>query len=241
MSVHFIADLHLQDARPQLQAIASHYFNGLAREADVVYLLGDLFEYWIGDDASLQDHRQTVASLRALSNAGTTLYFMRGNRDFAVGPAFERACGLKILADPVVIDLYGTPTLLSHGDLLCTDDVEHQAFRAKYTDPAWRRRMLRLPRIARRGIALAARARSKANKRRLPADIMDVNTDTVRDVMQQHGVTQLIHGHTHRPDNHDVNLPDAKLGERIVLSDWHDDYGEVLMCDASGCHRQTLT
>lgn len=239
MASHFIADLHLQAECSGLVATFHRYLAGPARQAQALYILGDLFEYWIGDDGSLPEHRDTVSALRALADSGVALYFMRGNRDFAVGEAFERACGIRILEDPLLIDLHGVPTLLTHGDLLCTDDAEHQAFRAKYTDPAWRRRMLRLPRFVRRRLARDARARSRANTRRLPADIMDVNADTVRATMHAYGAARLIHGHTHRPAEHRVEL-DGRSGERIVLADWHDGRGEALVCDADGCRRLPL-
>lgn len=240
MATHFIADLHLQAARPGLADIFHRYLAGPARSAQALYILGDLFEYWLGDDASLDEHGSTIAALQALSLSGVTVFFMRGNRDFAVGPAFERACGMRILADPLMIDLYGTPTLLSHGDLFCTDDLEHQKFRAKYSNPAWRKRMLHLPRFMRRRIARYARAKSQANTQRLSSPIMDVNRETVLQCMRDYGAQRLIHGHTHRPQTHKVDL--GKLqGERIVLADWLNDQGQVLICDASGCRRQTLT
>lgn len=257
MATHFIADLHLQASRPDLTAVFHRYLQGPAREAQALYILGDLFEYWIGDDGSLPDYQDTIQALAKLASSGVNLFFMRGNRDFAVGPAFAQTAGLRILCDPLVIDLYGTPTLLTHGDILCSDDTEHQKFRANYTDPAWRARMLKLPKFVRRAAARRARARSKANTRNLPADIMDVNSGSVRNFMHEYGATRLIHGHTHRPQRHSVDI-DGQTGERWVLADWRSAaetdgrsdtsqpenegaQGGVLICDASGCRAQSLT
>ncbi len=240
MATHFIADLHLQPSRPDLVAVFHRYLNGFAREAQALYILGDLFEYWIGDDGSLAEHIESVNALHTLSVSGVRVFFMRGNRDFAVGPAFARAAGLRILVDPLLIDQYGTPTLLTHGDVLCTDDIEQQKFRARYSDPAWHRRMLKLPKFVRRQIARGARARSKSNTRNLSDEIMDVNENAVREFMHQHGAMRLIHGHTHRPQVHDVDLGHAR-GERFVLPDWHDNQGGVLVCDETGCRQQQLS
>lgn len=256
MATHFIADLHLQASRPDLTAVFHRYLQGPAREAHALYILGDLFEYWIGDDGSLPEYPDTLNALATLSNAGVNLFFMRGNRDFAVGPAFAQAADLRILSDPLLIDLYGTPTLLTHGDMLCSDDKEHQKFRSKYTDPAWRARMLKLPKFVRRAAARRARSRSKANTRNLPANIMDVNPESVCMLMQEYGAARLIHGHTHRPQRHSVDMGD-QTGERWVLADWRSTaeidsrshaslpdnkgaQGSVLICDASGCRVKTL-
>ena len=193
MATHFIADLHLQPGRPELTAIFHRYLAGPARAADALYILGDLFEYWIGDDGSLIQYQASVSALAELSSYSVPIFFMRGNRDFAVGPEFAKACGLRILDDPLRIDLYGTPTLISHGDCLCTDDRRHQAFRRKYTNPRWRQRMLKLPRFMRRRIAEYARAKSQANTQRMAMDIMDVNQAAVADLMCEYGARRLIH------------------------------------------------
>lgn len=237
VETHFLADLHLQPARPDLTRLFLDYAAGPARQAGRIYVLGDLFEYWIGDNGSLSDYPDVIAALRSLSDAGKTLYFMRGNRDFGVGDDFCRACGITILPDPCVINLNGESVLLSHGDLFCTDDIEHQKFRAKYTDPAWRKRILGLPVWIKRLIARYARARSKAGKQSKPAHIMDVNDQSVGEIMLAHGSRHLIHGHTHRPADHELTL-DGRRGLRQVLSDWDEQRGgEILVFDSQGHHR----
>lgn len=239
MTLHFIADLHLQISRPGLTALFHRYLAGEARRADALYILGDLFEAWVGDDGGLTEFRDTVEALAALAESGTKIYFMRGNRDFAVGSDFAAACRLTLLDDPSVADLPTGPALLSHGDLLCSDDTAHQRFRARYNDPRWRARMLRLPLWSRRLIARYARARSRAGNRHKPEAIMDVNPDTVRRLMHRYHIPLLIHGHTHRPADHEVAL-DGTPGHRLVLADWHDGRGEVLICNENGFRRQAL-
>lgn len=234
MATHFLADLHLNDAQEPLARLLQQYLNGPARYAEAVYVLGDLFEVWIGDDGSLPRHRATIDSFAALANAGVPLYFMRGNRDFAVGDTFAQASHMTILDDLHVIDLYGTATLLSHGDIFCTDDVMHQAFRAQYMDPAWRARKLRWPVLARKSVAAWARHKSRRGKARKPQDIMDVNDDTVKRIMAEQGVRQLIHGHTHRPQMHEYNT-DRGVLQRIVLPDWRPNQTGVLVVDDTGC------
>lgn len=239
MATHFIADLHLQgDDDVNAHRLAA-YLAGPARAADALYVLGDLFDVWIGDDGSLYRHRATMAAFAELTAAGVPAAFMRGNRDFAVGAAFAEASGLRILDDPTVVDLHGTPTLLTHGDVLCSDDHAHQRFRAKYTDPAWRARMLRLPLWLRRLIAVRARRRSAAGKAHKAAYIMDVNADAVAAAMRDHGVGQLIHGHTHRPATHHPHI-DGVSAKRHVIADWRADQAEVLAVDAHGVHRHSL-
>lgn len=247
MTLHFIADLHLHPARSGTAALFHRYLAGEARKADALYILGDLFEVWVGDDGGLNEFHDTIAALAGLAESGTRIHFMRGNRDFAVGPDFAAACGLAVLDDPTVIDLPNGPpsgsgpgrALLSHGDLLCTDDHAHQRFRARYNDPRWRARMLRLPLWSRRLIARYARARSRAGKRSKPEAIMDVNPDTVRRLMRNHRAVLLIHGHTHRPAEHEMEL-NGTTGRRLVLSDWRNDHGEVLICDEDGFRRQAI-
>lgn len=233
MATHFLADLHLDDAHDAFARRLQGYLAGDARFADALYVLGDLFEVWIGDDGSLARHRATVDAFANLTQAGVPVYFMRGNRDFAVGAAFVRATGMQILDDAHVIDLYGSPTLLCHGDLLCTDDRAHQAFRARYLDSDWRNRQLRLPLWSRRLLARWARTRSRRGKARKPRCIMDVNADAVAGVARQYGVRQLIHGHTHRPDTHVCDV-DGTPVRRIVLPDWRPDRMGVLVADDTG-------
>jgi len=236
LAVHFVADLHLDPAQPVLADAFHRYLAGPARSADALYILGDLFEVWLGDDISIPRHRSTVAALSDLAATGVTLYFQRGNRDFAVGNAFARLTGVCVLDDPAIIDLFDTRTLLSHGDMLCTDDIEHLEFRRRYTDPAWRERMLALPKLVRRLLGYWARHKSRRGKRRKPESIMDVNPEAVRRAMTEHRADRLIHGHTHRPAIHAVELG-GRRGERIVIPDWRPEQMEYLVCDEDGCRR----
>lgn len=227
MATHVIADLHLRDAQDANAGRLTRYLAGAARDADALYVLGDLFDVWIGDDGSMPVHRTVLKAFAALADSGVPLYFMRGNRDFAVGRDFAAATRMQILEDPCVVDLQGTPTLLSHGDMLCSDDTEHQAFRARYTDARWRARMLRIPLPLRRLIARRARRKSTAGKAVKQAHIMDVNTDTVVATMRETGVRRLIHGHTHRPATHHFKI-DSAPAERHVIADWRADQAEVM-------------
>lgn len=239
MATHLLADVHLTGADDLNAQRLTAYLDGAAREADAVYVLGDLFDVWIGDDGSLPIHAAIVARFAALARTGVPLYFIRGNRDFAVGEAFVAASHMQILDDPVVVDLHGTPTLLSHGDVFCTDDAAHQAFRAKYTNPRWRARMLKIPLWLRRQLARRARRRSAAGKAAKPMRIMDVNAKAVRAAMARHGVRRLIHGHTHRPARHALKV-DGEPAERIVLADWRPDQAEILVADPSGARPKSL-
>lgn len=239
MALHFIADLHLEPRRPALTGVMQRYLAGPAREAEALYILGDLFEYWVGDDGGLRTHADTVASIRRLADQGVPVYFMRGNRDFAVGGAFAEAAGLTLLDDPAILILDGRRVLLSHGDRLCTDDLAHQRFRARYTDPDWLNRVLALSLWQRQWIARYARWRSRLRGRRGNPEIMDVNRHTVRAFMAEQETRLLIHGHTHRPADHQLTV-DGEPAHRLVLADWRGDRGEVLILDGAGWERRPL-
>lgn len=211
------------------------YLAGPARAADALYVLGDLFEVWIGDDGSIPAHKQTLDAFAALVANGVPVYFIRGNRDFAVGTAFEDQSRMRIIDDPTVIDLHGIRTLLAHGDIFCTDDIRHQRFRSKYLNENWRKRRLALPLWLRRGIAKWARRRSARGKAHKPAHIMDVNADTVLRMASKHNAHRIIHGHTHRPADYTDHDP-----ARHVLADWRDGQVEVLIANESGIHRRPL-
>lgn len=231
MSVLFLSDLHLDDSRPETIAAFEAFCAGEARGAEAVYLLGDLFEAFIGDDdGELAD--RVAAATRRLSESGVPVAFMRGNRDFLVGPGYAARAGWTLLADPAVILLGGEPTLLMHGDLLCLDDVAYQTFRRQVRDPAWQQAFLSQPLPARRAFAAQARAASAAAQAGRDESIGDVAPGEVRRIMALHGVRRLIHGHTHRPAMHAVALPDG-TGQRIVLGDWYEQ-GSVLRVDADG-------
>jgi UDP-2,3-diacylglucosamine hydrolase len=231
MTTLFISDLHLTPERPKIAELFFDLLREEASRADALYILGDLFEYWIGDDAAeTLGYGPVLQSIRALSDSGVPVYFMRGNRDFLVGSDFEAATGCRVLPDPTVIDLYGQRALLMHGDYLCTDDVEHQRFRATVDDPDWREDFLDKPVEARMQMARDARARSRAHKENVTMEIMDVNSAAVEQAFQAHDVRLMIHGHTHRPAVH--NGDDTR---RIVLGDWYEQ-SSVLRCDAEGQH-----
>ena len=217
----FISDLHLSRERPALIEAFHALVTGPARGAAALYVPGDLFDAWLGDDQLREPLAAAVARAFAdLAAAGTPVYLQRGNRDFLLGERFARAAGATLLDDAVVHEVQGTPTLIMHGDTLCTDDVDYQRFRAYWQDPVHRRRLLALPYVFRRGIAAFFRARSKRATAGKPEAIMDVNPDAVAEALRAHGVTRLIHGHTHRPARHEVTV-DGRACERYVLADWY--------------------
>jgi UDP-2,3-diacylglucosamine hydrolase len=217
----FASDLHLSPARPHLVAAFHEFVAGPARSAKALYLLGDLFDVWLGDDQLREPLAAAVAdALRKLPGLGVPVYLQCGNRDFLLGERFAQACGATLLPDAAVHDVQGTPTLLMHGDLLCTDDVEYQRFRAYWKDPERRRRLLARPYFVRRVIATVMRFGSRRATAAKTEIIMDVNADAVIAAMREHRVTRLIHGHTHRPARHALTV-DGRPGERWVLADWY--------------------
>jgi UDP-2,3-diacylglucosamine hydrolase len=217
----FISDLHLSPARPTLVAAFHAFVRGPARSAAALYVLGDLFDVWLGDDQLREPLAAGVAgALAELPPLGIPVYLQCGNRDFLLGERFAQACRAKLLPDTAVHDLYGTPTLLMHGDLLCTDDVEYQRFRAYRQDPKRRQRFLARPYFVRRAIAAVMRFGSRRATAAKREQIMDVNAGAVVAAMREHRVTRLIHGHTHRPARHEV-LVDGRSCERWVLADWY--------------------
>jgi UDP-2,3-diacylglucosamine hydrolase len=217
----FISDLHLSEDRPEANERFFSLLEQEAREAAALYILGDFFEYWIGDDdLAWPFHAVIAGSLRELSRSGVALYFMHGNRDFLIGERFCAATGARLLDDPAVIDLGGEKTLLMHGDTLCTDDLDYQGWRRTARSPAWQQAFLAKSLDERRIAVGGMREKSKEVVQAKPAGIMDVNDGAVREAMQRHGVKRLIHGHTHRPGRHGVAL-DGGAGERWVLPDWY--------------------
>jgi UDP-2,3-diacylglucosamine hydrolase len=230
----FISDLHLAPERPEVLMQFFSFLEGPAREAERLYVLGDLFEYWAGDD-ELEDplNARVAEGFRALVKAGTAVYFLHGNRDLLVGGGFAQASGAQLIADPTRVDLYGTPTLLMHGDTLCTDDVEYQRFRAYAHDPLTQSLFLAQPLAARRAQLKGLREKSDTAKQAKAAAIMDVNAAAVEDALRAAGYPRLIHGHTHRPARH-VHVVDGHACERWVLANWHESAG-YLRCDAEGC------
>ncbi|OOG61690.1 UDP-2,3-diacylglucosamine diphosphatase [Rhodanobacter sp. B04] len=227
MATLFISDLHLDPARPQITTLFENYLAGdEVRHADALYILGDLVEAWIGDDDDAELPRRIAEATRAVRDAGVPVYFMAGNRDFLLGDAFARRAGMTLLDDGAVHDIQGRRTLLMHGDMLCTDDVTYQAVRKQVRTPQWQAQILAMPLEARRAFAAQAREDSRKHTGGAMESIMDVNAAAVADAMRQARVTRLIHGHTHRPAVHALQL-DSRPAERIVLGDWYE-HGSVL-------------
>jgi UDP-2,3-diacylglucosamine hydrolase len=221
MATLFASDLHLDSEAPWAIDAFLAFLSGPARDADALYLLGDLFEVWVGDDDESPDHARACAGLAALTASGVAVHVIHGNRDFLLGDGFARRTGVKLLPDPVLVDLHGVPTLLSHGDVFCTEDTSYQQLRSIVRQPAWQRRFLSLPLDARRALASAARAGSKAHTERTVPVIMDVNPDAVLRAFRATGARRLIHGHTHRPAIH-PGVVDGTRTERVVLAPWYE-------------------
>ena len=221
----FVSDLHLTEGRPQANETFFSFLESQAAEAEALYILGDLFEYWIGDDDLADPFNAIIAgALKNLTRAGVQLYVMHGNRDFLAGPAFCDATGAVLLADPAVRTIGGQPTLLMHGDTLCTDDVDYQAWRRTARSRDWQDPFLAKPLAERRREIEGLREKSREVIQAKPAAIMDVNDAAVRDALRAHGVARLVHGHTHRPGRHVLQL-DGKTCERWVLPDWYGKGG----------------
>jgi UDP-2,3-diacylglucosamine hydrolase len=219
MNSYFISDLHLSAENTKTTHRFLSFLQSILNKADSLYILGDFFDTWIGDDDQSPFHNEIIHALKQASDSGIALYFMHGNRDFLLGKRFMRATGARLLKDPTVIKLNGAPTLLMHGDTLCTDDKDYLAFRKKVRNPLLQRLFLWKSLQKRKAIAEKMRAASQLKKTNKPEDIMDVSQSEVLRVMEKHGVTQLIHGHTHRPAMHELIL-DGKPAKRLVLSDW---------------------
>jgi UDP-2,3-diacylglucosamine hydrolase len=229
----FISDLHLDAGRPAATQLFVRLLDGRARQADALYILGDLFEAWVGDDDDAQVARDVARQLKSLGDAGTPVFFMHGNRDFMLAGRYAALSGMTLLSDPTRVDLYGVPTLLMHGDTLCTDDAAYQTFRRRARHPLTRTLLRHLPLAVRRHLARQARMGSESAKSAKPAAIMDVNDDEVVRVLGEQQATRLIHGHTHRPAQH-IHTVEGHPCERWVVPDWYARWGYVV-CDASGC------
>ncbi|HEU4781022.1 MAG TPA: UDP-2,3-diacylglucosamine diphosphatase [Steroidobacteraceae bacterium] len=217
----FASDLHLDSEAPWAIDAFLAFLDGPARAADALYLLGDLFEVWVGDDDDNPDNARACAGLARLTAAGVPVFALHGNRDFLLGEAFAQRTGVKLLPDPVLFVLHDVPTLLSHGDVFCTGDTSYQELRSIVRRPAWQRRFLALPLAARRELASAARAGSKAHTQRTIPTIMDVDPEAVSQAMRATGARRLIHGHTHRPAVHPF-VVDGVSSERVVLAPWYE-------------------
>jgi UDP-2,3-diacylglucosamine hydrolase len=221
----FISDLHLTAERPEANERFFGFMEGKARGAKALYVLGDLFEAWIGDDDVVERFNAVIVGFfAALTKSGTPLFLMHGNRDWLIGERFCRETGGKLLPDPTVVAIDGTQTLLMHGDTLCTDDTEYQAWRLKALNPAFQSMFLSKPLEERRAMSALMREKSKEVIAGKPAEIMDVNAGAVREAFRKHGVSRLVHGHTHRPGQHQLEV-DGRRCERWVLPDWYGPGG----------------
>lgn len=239
MSTLCIADLHLDDSRPQITALFEALLaSAEVRQADALYILGDLFEAWLGDDDDAELPQRIAVATRAVHDAGVPVYFIAGNRDFLLGADYARRAGMQLLDDGTVHSLYGQPTVLMHGDVLCTDDVAYQAVRRQVRTPQWQAQVLAMPLAARRALAAQARADSLMHTGSTMEQLMDVNPQAVAETLREAGVRRLIHGHTHRPAIHALTL-DGAPAQRIVLGDWYRQ-GSVLRIDPDGIALQGL-
>lgn len=228
----FISDLHLCSSRPAITSQFLAFLHTIAPQAEALYILGDFFEYWAGDD-DLAQHATIIAALRQLADQGTRIYFMHGNRDFLIGEDFSAAAGLQLLPDPTLLTLYGRRVLLSHGDALCTDDVAYQAFRQQVRTSAWQQQFLQQDLSVRKAQIEALRQRSEQEKSTKQQTIMDVNAEAVAQLLRDYDYPELlIHGHTHRPDSHQLQV-DGHDSVRWVLGDWYEQ-GSCLRMDAQG-------
>lgn len=235
----FISDLHLSIEKPELIRCFLNFLNQRALQADRLYILGDLFDSWVGDDDYTPPNAKIRKALKKLTQSGTQVFFQSGNRDFLLGERFGRETGVQLLGDYAVIELNGQATLLTHGDLLCTDDLPYQQFRLKSRSPEWRQNVLAKPLLLRLLAARWYRLRSFFHKRKKSQEIMDVNQTTVIKVMQTHQTLRLIHGHTHRPAIHDFIL-EGKEAQRIVLADWTKNKAELLCWNDAGYRMESL-
>lgn len=232
MTTLFISDLHLDDNRPESTLMFEQFIQSEASHAEALYILGDLFEYWLGDDVRSGTSERVTRALAGLASSGIPCYFMHGNRDFLLGRRYAAKCGMQLLPEELVVDLYGTRTLLLHGDTLCTDDITYQDMRRKIRSKEWQEQFLSYSPDKRSTMALEGRKQSHEYQLSVSMDIMDVNQDTVSQALQHHAVTELIHGHTHRPAIHDHALAGGPA-RRIVLGDWYEQ-GSVLRVRPGG-------
>jgi UDP-2,3-diacylglucosamine hydrolase len=223
----FISDLHLCLEKPQITHRFLTFLKNRAIHAEALYILGDLFDTWVGDDDFMPPINKIRKQLKQLTDSGVKVYLQQGNRDFLLGHRFSQQTGVILLDDHAVIDLYGTPTLLMHGDLLCTDDLPYQAFRMKSHTSEWQQNVLSKPLALRLLAARWYRLRSFFHKRGKTQDIMDVNQNTVIETLRTYNCLQLIHGHTHRPSIHTFEI-DGKSAQRFVLAEWRSDKAEAL-------------
>jgi UDP-2,3-diacylglucosamine hydrolase len=235
MSTHFISDLHLDASNPDIIQEFLSYLHTRAKEADSLYILGDLFEVWIGDDDETALTESIAQELHALIYNGVPIFYLHGNRDFLLGEAFAKKAGIEILPDPWVVDVHGIRTLLTHGDTLCTEDTRYLEVRARYRTPFYKKLFLALPLFIRKAITKHLRNKSKKHTRTVSMNIMDATHSEIEKLMINNRASILIHGHTHRPSIHYFSL-NEKWVSRFVLSDW-DKTGNVLIFNKDGTQR----
>ena len=239
MTTLFISDLHLDAGSPEIADQFLGFLKTDAAQASALYILGDLFESWVGDDDPNPHYATVKQAIRKLADSGVPVFFMHGNRDFMIGADFAAETGVTMLADPHVLELNGEPVLLSHGDAYCSDDVEYQAVRTMTRDPQWQAMMLQKSVEERLAFAAQARAASIAHGGATNEKISDVNADSIASAMRESGVRKLLHGHTHRPQVHKL-LVDDETAVRIVLGDWYEQ-GSVVRWDEDGPVLSTLS
>lgn len=237
--IQFISDLHISLEKTEITKRFLSYLEQIAPRAEAVYILGDLFDAWIGDDDPTPPNGKIRTQLKKLTLSGTQVYLQQGNRDFLLGQRFCDETGVTLLEDYAVIDLFGCPTLLTHGDLLCSDDIPYQQFRQRSHTPEWQQNVLSKPLLLRLLAARWYRLRSHFHKRGKTQEIMDVNQQTVIETMQAHGVLRLIHGHTHRPAIHDFEIGGQKA-QRFVLHDWKKNVAKALCWTEQGHRYETI-
>jgi len=239
VATFFVSDLHLHPSRPALIEAFLGFLRKQGGRAEAIYILGDLFEAWVGDDDPEPAYTGVRLALKQCVDAGTPVYVMHGNRDFMIGEQFATQTGCTLIEDPTRIDLYGTPTLLMHGDSLCTDDTDYQALREKVRSPQWQQAALELPLAQRLELAQQARELSALANRGKEERIMDVNAREVRRVIEAYEVRLLIHGHTHRAGIYPVET-DQQAATRIDLGDWYES-GSTLVAGPQGWHTEQLS
>nr|WP_265948478.1 UDP-2,3-diacylglucosamine diphosphatase [Dechloromonas sp. A34] len=236
----FISDLHLSPRSPGATCLFLGFLAGRAREAEELFILGDLFEAWVGDDDIDEPyHAGIVAALRAASDAGLRISLQHGNRDFLLGPGFAAASGVKLIGDPYVLSTPEWQFVLAHGDALCLDDTAYMAFRAQVRNPEWQAALLAKPLAERRAIATHMREVSEASQRGKDDPYSDLELVATDEFLREHGYATFIHGHTHRPARHD-HIVDGIHVERWVLADWHEDRGEALVWDGDVLYREAI-
>ncbi len=234
MAIYFISDIHLNPDQPDLYLQFEEFLQSIRNDARQLYILGDLFDYWIGDDGTeLLGHQKAVHLLKETSRNGIELFIMHGNRDFLIGEQFADAVGATLISDPHLIEINSQPTLLMHGDSLCTDDVAHQHYRRTVLSPKWQINTLQLPLQERLNRAMALRGLSQSNKSEMSAELMDVNPDAVAEAILKANARLLIHGHVHKPGIHQHAVGGSQR-DRYVLGDWGGTTEGVIRADQRG-------